>query len=119
MNLQTTIQKKLEEGSYTARIAKYENVDNEQGGFLRITFKLADREITEVIFPNKSAVYFFGCLRKQLGLEDEDVTYEELLEEAKKNNITLWISYNNFGRNVQYHEPVVKEDVDVDTIKVC
>lgn len=117
MNLQTTIQKKLEEGAYTARLAKYDNVENEKGGYIKVTFKLDDREISEVIFPS-SANYFFGCLRKQLGLEEEDTTYEELLELAQKKDIKLWISYNNYGRNVAYHEPVVKEEVNITNVAV-
>ena len=117
MNLQTTIQKKLEEGAYKARLTSYDNVENEKGGYIKVTFKLDDREISEVIFPS-SANYFFGCLRKQLGLEEEDTTYEELLNSAKKKDITLWISYNNYGRNVAYHEPSVKEEVNITNVAV-
>lgn len=119
MNLQTTIEKKLPEGVHIALLKSYENVENEKGGYLRCTWDLNGREVTEIIFP-KSANYFFGCLRKQLAMEDEDVTYAELLETAKDISINLYISYNNYGRNVAYHDSEVgkAESVDLNAVRV-
>lgn len=118
MNLSTTIQKKLEEGKHTVVFKDYENIDNEKGGYIKINLAFKDRETSEVIFP-KSAAYFFSCMRNQLGLEDEDVTYGEILEQLKGKNIDVYVSYNSYGRNISYHEAVQPaEKVDAESINI-
>lgn len=117
MNLQTTVLKRLEEGKHEVTFKGYENVDNEKGGYIKVNFKFADRETSEIIFP-KSAAYFFSCMRKQLGLEDETVSYGEILEQLKGQKINVYVSYNEYGRNISYHEAVQPaEKVDADSIE--
>lgn len=119
MDLNTKIEKKLQEGVHIALLKSYENVENEKGGYLRCTWDIDGREITEIIFP-RSANYFFGCLRKQLAMEDDDITYLELLETAKNISINLYVSYNQYGRNIAYHDTEAgkAEKIDLDAVRV-
>lgn len=118
MNLNTVIQKKLEAGHYVVTVKDYENVENEKGGYLKVNLKFDDRDITDVVFP-KSANYFFSCMRNQLDLETEDVSYADILNQLKGNNIDVWVYYNEFGRNIAYHKPAEQaEKIDAENINV-
>ncbi|NCC99825.1 MAG: hypothetical protein EOL95_09045 [Bacteroidia bacterium] len=102
----------------------FREVTNAQGGYLEVIFKLQDRDYTLNIFPGKGETagrqvnYVTGAIRKQLGKEEESLSLLEVLEIAKTNPINIWFSYSQeYGRmNVNFHEPVVIGETDLDSV---
>lgn len=104
-------------GSYDAKIVFYDEIENEQGGYIKLGLGLDDRTYTYCVFPSQID-YLTSALKRQLHV-DYETTVEELLDLAQEKTITVWFSYNQeYGRmNVAFHEPYMadedEEDVDV------
>lgn len=106
-------------GAYVANVKSYEEIENDKGGYVKVILVLPEqdnREYTYCIFPTQ-VDYVTSALRTQAELQDEEVTLAEMLEYAKKNQITVWFSYNqDIGRmNVAFHESktVIEDAVEL------
>lgn len=110
--LNNTVKKRLLPGKYPITINNYQEFENEKGGYVKIEMQLPDRVNDHVIFPSGLA-YFMSCLRRQLELpEDQDHSYEEILEEALQSD-KLWVivSYDEkYGLNYAFHEATTREN---------
>lgn len=126
MNMSVFNQKVLPalSGKQEAKVKSFREVTNAQGGYLEVIFKLQDRDYTLNIFPGHGATegkqsnYITSAIRKQLGRANESLSLLEVLELAKKNPINIWFSYSQeYGRmNVNFHEPVVIGEADLDSV---
>lgn len=107
--LETKVLPKLE-GAYEVTVKKYAEITNEKGGYIETILSFDDREFKYCIFPSQ-VDYVASCLRNQLNITEE-TTLGQLLELAKTNKITVYMSYNrDFNRyNLALHESVVNED---------
>jgi hypothetical protein len=111
-------------GKHEAKVKSFREVTNAQGGYLEVIFKLEDRDYTLNIFPGKGETagrqvnYVAGAIRKQLGKEEESLSLIEVLEMAKTKPINIWFSYSQeYGRmNVNFHEPIVIGETDLDSV---
>lgn len=103
-------------GKKEATVKDFEEVENTQGGYVKVILQLEDRDYTYCIFPTQ-VEYVTSCLRNQLGLPTtEETTLGEVLQGAKETPINVWFSYNNdLGRmNVAFHEPKSNVEADVE-----
>lgn len=92
-------------GMREAKVRSFEEVENAQGGYVKVILDLGDRDYTYCIFPTQ-VEYVTGALRTQFDMQNESVTLGAMLEKAKTNTIKVWFSFNNdLGRmNVALHE---------------
>lgn len=106
-------------GKREATVKSYENIKNTNGGYLKVTFKLKDRDYGFNIFPGKGEAagkqinYIASAIRKQLGKESESLSLIEVLDLAKETPISIWFSYNSeFNTmNVAFHESQPTEEI--------
>lgn len=111
-------------GKHEAKVKSFREVENAQGGYLEVIFKLQDRDYTLNIFPGRGDTtgrqvnYITGAIRRQLGKEQEALSLTEVLEIAKTTPINIWFSYSQeYGRmNVNFHEPVSIGEADLDSV---
>lgn len=107
-------------GTYAGLVTKYEAVDNSNGGYIRVTFKLVDREYQHVIFPTGNQVdYFVSAIAQQLegnGTAAYGLTLGELLEELKTHPIKLYFSWSDVHNrlNCSFHAPAPTAAATVD-----
>jgi hypothetical protein len=100
-------------GKYEAKVLAYEEIENEKGGYIKLTLGLPDRKYEYCVFPSQIN-YLTSSLKKQLG-DNIDTTVEGLLDMARETTINVWFSYNQeYGRmNVAFHEPYVADEDEV------
>lgn len=98
-------------GMYETTVKSFEEIENEQGGYVKVVLNLPDREYIHCIFP-RSVEYVTSALRSQFEMRDEETTLEDMLVKAETTPIKVWFSYNyDYGRmNVAFHEPRVQEE---------
>lgn len=100
-------------GMREVRIKDFKEIENDKGGYVETTLLLPDREYKYCIFPSQ-VEYVTSAIRNQLGLQDQEVTLEEVLTTAKETSISVWFTYNqDLGRmNVAFHETKVQIQED-------
>jgi hypothetical protein len=91
-------------GEYETKIKSFEEIENTQGGYIKVILELPDRDYTYCIFPSQ-VDYVASCLKAQFDIEEE-TTLGEVLEEATKQTFKVWFSYNEeYNRmNVNLHQ---------------
>lgn len=98
-------------GEYETIIKEYEEIENTQGGYIRVILVLPDREYTYCIFPSQ-VDYVASCLKAQFSI-NEETTLGEVLDIATEYPFKVWFSYNEeYNRmNVNLHQRnVVSEE---------
>lgn len=98
-----TVKEPVAEGNYNAILTDIQEVNNAQGGYVKLTFKTNDDiEITHNIFGSnpKQIEYTIQTLARQVGVFGDDVTLDEVL--IKGFEYKLYVSYNQFGRNISF-----------------
>ena len=117
--------KKLEDGMYPISSISFTNVDNEQGGFLKISGLHSDgkRPFTDVLFPN-NVQYFLDGVVSQVP-ELEGLSAMEILSELSTRTINVWIAHvpdiehpEKVYRNVYYREPISKPTAVAESIVI-
>lgn len=138
LNNKVIVPEKLS-GVYSCTVLNYSEVENDKGGYLRITFKVTDsRNYDYIVFPSESDGllddngnlrvakwtdaagkehkgsqfnYVISALSSQLGLTGE-LDLVTLLEAAKEKPIGVAFNYNyDLGRmNVSFKELVEQEE---------
>ena len=112
-------------GKRSALVKSYREVENTNGGYMEVIFKLEDRDTTYNIFPGKDATagkqvnYVTSAVRRQLGKDEESLSLIDVLELAKTNPINIWFGYNQaFNRmDVTFHDTTpIESAVADDTI---
>ena len=112
-------------GERVAVLKSYKEVENNQGGYVNLSFQLEDREYNYPLFPGrgdaagKQINYFMSAIRNQLGLKDGVLELGEILESMKDKEIKIWFSYNNeYQRmNVEFHQTLQTDDTNLDDIE--
>lgn len=101
-------------GMYETKVKSFEEVENQQGGYVKVVLDLPDREYNYCIFPSQ-VEYVTSALRTQFEIKDE-TTLGEVLKLAAKTPIKVWFSYNqDLGRmNVAFHETKSKSEEAVE-----
>lgn len=102
------------EGERVAKVKSYEEVENKEGGYIRLVLALKDRDYTYCVFPSQ-VEYIASCLQSQLGDKSKEYSLEQLLKLAKRNEFKVWFSYNKDIQkmNVAFHQSSnVVEDIE-------
>ena len=92
-------------GRYETNVKSFEEVNNEQGGYVKVVLQLPDREYNYIIFPSQ-VEYVIGALRTQFEMQNETVTLADMLNLGMTKTFYTWFRYNqDIGRmNVAFHE---------------
>ena len=112
----------LKEGEYEAEILKFTLIEATQTSpeYVRIDLKLPDR----VTNDNRFAVgfrIFESQIKRQLGIEDKEMSIPELCQTAMKQPIKVWVSYytdpssRKRYRNINYLAPETTQETDEPT----
>jgi hypothetical protein len=112
-------------GERVAVLKSYNEVENNQGGYINLLFQLEDREYNYSLFPGrgdakgKQINYFMSAIRNQLGLKEGVIELGQILEAMKDKEIRIWFSYNSqYQRmNVEFHQSLQTEDTNLDEIE--
>lgn len=102
LNNKATVKEPVAEGNYELPLVDIKEVDNSQGGYVQLTFKDDNTEIIHNIFGTnaKQIEYTIQTLGRQVGTFGEDVSLSDVL--VKGFLYKLYVSYNEFGRNVSF-----------------
>lgn len=93
----------LAQGHYTCALAGYNVVNNDKGGYLNLYLHFEDgRTLTHTIFP-KGITYLTENLSRQFQY-NRPVTLGEILAEKQGDIVDIWVSYNEYGRNIAFHD---------------
>lgn len=97
----------LAQGHYKAMITGYNAVNNERGGYLNLYLGMEDgRTITHTVFP-KGILYITENLLRQFNYQ-QPVSLGDILAQRLNQPIDIWVSYNEFGRNIAFHDNLTK-----------
>lgn len=119
-NLKIKVEKPLKEGNYELALVTIQEIQNENGGYIKLTFKGTkdDEEITlnHNIFCDlskdsvkRSLEYHISALAQQLEMYGEDISLGDVL--IIGNIYKIYISYNEEGRrNVSFGVRKTKEE---------
>ena len=93
----------LAQGQYKCQLAGFNAVNNDKGGYLNLYFTFEDgRTITHTVFP-KGITYVTENLMRQFGYKTP-VSLGEILNTKQGQTIDIWVSYNEYGRNIAFHD---------------
>lgn len=85
----------LKEGEYNVKLLKTEFIDHAQNPYVKVTLKDVEtgREITTNKFDRGFQI-MIAHLKKQLGLEDEEVKVQDFLQDLIKKEVqfNIWIT---------------------------
>lgn len=107
LDLNKVLLPKLEDGTYTVRIKHFQvqetmpDLNGEVKDRLEFSVAFPDRIQKIVVFPQQYD-YIFGCLRRQLNLQDEAITIGELLKASLKQDIVLQVAWSNEYKSFNY-----------------
>lgn len=102
LNKKAAVKEPVAEGNYELPLTDVKEVRNSQGGYVQLTFKDANTEIVHNIFGSnaKQIEYTIQTLGRQVGAFGDDVKLSDVL--VKGFMYKLYVSYNQFGRNVSF-----------------
>lgn len=102
LNKKAMVKEPVAEGNYELPLTDVKEVRNSQGGYVQLTFKDANTEIVHNIFGSntKQIEYTIQTLGRQVGVFGDDVKLSDVL--VKGFIYKLYVSYNQFGRNVSF-----------------
>lgn len=109
INLNTKVLKRLQDGAYTVTVSSYNVVNNDKGGYIALDLAFPDRNLTWNVFPTQFN-YVFGMLQQKFGLENQEVSYKELLDLASEREFEIYTDINEYGRNYSLTIPVTEEE---------
>lgn len=112
-------------GERVAVLKSYNEVENNQGGYVNLVFQLEDREYPYQLFPGrgdaagKQINYFMRAIRRQLDMSEGVMELGEILEALLNKEIKIWFSYNNEHQrmNVEFHQPAPQLDFDINEVE--
>lgn len=92
------IQRRIPEGVYTFTVAKI--TSNPEGPNVQLLLTNEEYSLTHTIFP-KNVPYHRNNIAEQLDIKG-DHSLMDVLKEAKGKDLQVYISYNQYGRNVAF-----------------
>lgn len=109
----TTVKEPVAEGNYELPLVKIQEFENNQGGYVQLTFKKDDTEIIHNVFGSneKQIEYTIRTLGAQVGKFGDEVSLDDVLIEGFVYKI--YVSYNEYGRNVSFG---VRRDAEVSDV---
>ncbi len=119
INLGTVVRSKLADGHHNIILSHATVVNNEKGGYIELGLKFADRVVKWNVFPTQFD-YVFGSFQRQFDLQDQNVSYQELLDLAKTQRFDIWKSVNDYGINFSLSAPrvVLVDETDVSGLEI-
>ena len=110
------VKEPVAEGNYELPLVDIREVENNQGGYVQLTFKDANTEIVHNIFGSneRQIEYTIQTLGRQVGKFGEEISLEDVL--IKGFIYKIYVSYNEYGRNVSFGVRETKEEVEADAI---
>lgn len=98
----TTVRKPITEGIYDLPLTNVEEFENEEGGYVQLTFENKDTRITHNIFGSKTKQIELHTqhLGEQVGVFGDGTALEDVLIEGFV--YKMYVSYNKFGRNISF-----------------
>lgn len=106
----------LKEGCYTGRLISHQfvpevvTINKIVKAYVKLDLQLPDRIITDNRFETNFNLAL-DQVKEQLGLQDEELPVQKVLDLMKSNDIKIWISYADVEgktyRNVNYIPPKV------------
>ena len=102
LNTKAQVKEPVAEGIYELPLVDVKEVENEKGGYVQLTFKDENTEIIHNIFGSndKQIEYTIQTLGRQVGKFGDEVTLADVL--IKDNIYKMYVSYNEYGRNVSF-----------------
>lgn len=103
------------EGEFSARIKKYTEHVNEQGGYVELVLDLGeDREIKFNMFPSQFNYWNSGLQTQFLGKTDNETSLLEMIVQATRDNFKVWTTWNTeYNRyNISLYAPQSNETED-------
>lgn len=96
------VKEPVAEGNYELPLVEIKEVNNAQGGYVQLTFKDDNTEITHNIFGSntKQIEYTIQTLGRQVGTFGDNISLSDVL--VKGFVYKLYVSYNEYGRNVSF-----------------
>ena len=102
LNWKGTVHKPVPAGNYDLPLVKREDVVNEKGGFVRLTFKNDEFEIPYIIFANAKPTTR-AYLIETLGAQVEKYGEQDIDDLIIIGHVYhLYVSYNENGRNISF-----------------
>lgn len=101
------------EGEFSARIKRYTEHVNEQGGYVELLIDLGeDREIKFNMFPSQFHYWNEGLQKQFLGETNEETTLLEMVVQATRDEFKAWVSWNTeYNRyNIDLYEQSYKTE---------
>ena len=110
------VKEPVAEGNYELPLVDIREVENNQGGYVQLTFKDTNTEIIHNIFGSneRQIEYTIQTLGRQVGKFGEEISLEDVL--IKGFIYKIYVSYNEYGRNVSFGVRETKEEVEADAI---
>lgn len=110
-----TVKEPVAEGNYELPLTNIREVENNQGGYVQLTFKNDDVEIIHNIFGSneKQIEYTIQTLGRQVGVFGDNISLEDVLVTGFIYKI--YVSYNEYGRNISFgvrREESSQEDIE-------
>lgn len=102
LNNKAQVKEPVAEGNYELPLVDIKEVENEKGGYVQLTFKDANTEIIHNIFGSneKQIEYTIQTLGRQVGKFGDYISLEDVL--VKGFIYKIYVSYNEYGRNVSF-----------------
>lgn len=96
-------------GKYEVKVLSHKDVENTQGGYYEVVLDIPTYGEYKYCVFGPQVDYVTRNLNKQLGVARDKYTLEEALD-LLKDNLTVWISYNeNYGRyNLALHDSTLE-----------
>lgn len=97
-----TVKEPVAEGNYELPLTNIREVENNQGGYVQLTFKNDDVEIIHNIFGSneKQIEYTIQTLGRQVGVFGDNISLEDVL--IMGFIYKIYVSYNEYGRNISF-----------------
>ena len=103
------------EGEFSAKIKKYTEHENEQGGYVELVLDLGeDREIKFNMFPSQFNYWNSGLQNQFLGETNNETTLLDMIVQATRDNFKIWTTWNTeYNRyNISLYVPQSNETED-------
>lgn len=101
--LNQTIVAELTDGAYTARILEYKEVDEKNiKPYIAVRLSVEDRVLEDRWYESRFP-FIFKNLKRQLGMQYENVTIGDILDAATKNDFCITLTTTQeYGTSISY-----------------
>lgn len=108
------IKRRIPEGVYTFKVVKI--TSNPEGPNVQLLLTNEEYSLTHTIFP-KNVPYHRDTIGQQLDMKGKH-SLMDVLKEAKGKDLHVYISYNEYGRNVSFGVQNTPEETPAESTEV-